>query len=289
METTPMANHLKNPWLVIIALTTALIPPVFAVPTTINDTEATSYYMGSDAHGYGDVIGSESNFQIYNMDVSLTGTVLDVKINTTFAGKAGTLFTGDITGGNGIGYGDLFLSSVWDPHGDAPYALDDHASGTFWTYGLSIDDIAINRFSSGDINSASASLYKLEGATNNDNALLSDDFLFSPTFRNGQEVAVDISDENIKHIGNPGGNVVDTGIDGTWSVNANDFISFSIDLAGTDLMLGDEIGLHWGFTCANDVIEGAYSVPEPGMLALMGMGLLILAGTSLSRRRISRL
>jgi hypothetical protein len=47
-----------------------------------------------------------------------------------------------------------------------------------------------------------------------------------------------------------------------------------IDLSGTDLLLGNEIALHWGFTCANDVIEGSYFVPEPGVLGLLGIGLL---------------
>jgi hypothetical protein len=47
-----------------------------------------------------------------------------------------------------------------------------------------------------------------------------------------------------------------------------------IDLTGTNLLLCDEIALHWGFTCANDVIEGAYSVPESGMPGLIVIGLL---------------
>lgn len=55
---------------------------------------------------------------------------------------------------------------------------------------------------------------------------------------------------------------------------ANDRINFMIDLNGTDLLLSDTIALHWGFTCANDVIESTYSVPEPGMLWLLTIGLL---------------
>ena len=53
-----------------------------------------------------------------------------------------------------------------------------------------------------------------------------------------------------------------------------------IDLTGTDLLLGDEIALHWGFTCANDVIEGVYAVPEPGILALLSIGLFLFTGHS---------
>ena len=54
-------------------------------------------------------------------------------------------------------------------------------------------------------------------------------------------------------------------------------MNFLIDLTGTDLLLSDEIALHWGFTCANDVIEGAYSVPEPGIMNLLGIGTLLLS------------
>jgi len=35
-----------------------------------------------------------------------------------------------------------------------------------------------------------------------------------------------------------------------------------------------EIGLRWSMTCANDITEGSYTVPEPGTLALLGLGLL---------------
>jgi len=256
-----MTNLQNIVWLACTIITAALIQPAAAVPINIIDT-----YEGSDAHGYGDVIGSTSNFQITSMDVSLIGTVLNVNINTNFAGKAGELFTGSITGGYGIGYGDLFLSSAWNPDGDAPYTSDNNVTGTSWTYGLAIDDAIYNRFSGNNtINDAAASLYKLNGATNNANALLSEDFILNPTFRDGQEVAVDTGSAS----------VTDTGINGTWSIdNASDLVSFSIDLAGTDLLTGDEIALHWGFTCANDVIEGAYSVPEPGITALLGIGLL---------------
>jgi hypothetical protein len=36
-------------------------------------------------------------------------------------------------------------------------------------------------------------LYKLKSGNNDADALLSDDFMTGPTFRNGQEIAVDIS------------------------------------------------------------------------------------------------
>jgi hypothetical protein len=108
METVAMTNFART-LLVVIPLSIAgLSQPLYAVPsTTIMDT-----YTGSDSHGYGDVIGSTSNFQIDSMDVSLTGSILSVSIDTTFTGNGDDgLFSGYTAGGTGIGYGDLFLSS----------------------------------------------------------------------------------------------------------------------------------------------------------------------------------
>jgi hypothetical protein len=91
-----------------------------------------------------------------------------------------------------------------------------------------------------------------------DNAILSD-AVTSYTFRNGRGVIVKEGS----------GSAVSNG---TWSISdldTNDFISFSIDLADTKLLNGDTIALHWGMTCGNDTIEGAYSVPEPTILGLL--------------------
>ena len=262
-----MNTTLRNTCLAVFAA--ILSQQVVALPTaTITDN-----YIGSDSHGYGDVIGSVNNFQINYMDVTLTGSILSISINTTFAGKGDNgLFASYTTGttageGKGIGYGDIFLSSTWSPVGTAPYYGDDASAAgtTHWTYGFALD----NRWWNGtDSTGGSGTLYALTGATNNDNALLSDDFVKGATFRNGQEVAVDTAATD-----STGSPVAVSAGSGTWSILSNSVV-FSIDLAGTTLLSGSEIALHWGFTCANDVIEGAYSVAEPGMLLLFTTGLI---------------
>jgi len=233
--------------------------PVSALP--IADT-----YIGADDHGYGDVIGSTTNFQINSMDVSMTGSVLSVSINSAFAGKGDNgLFSGytNTTAGQskGIGYGDLFLSSSWNPYGTSAngYINDDSTNGTVWTYGFSLDDRWMNEGSAG-----TGTLYSLNSVDNSIDTLLSNDFLSGATYRNNQEIAVN-KDGDVSAI-----------TSGTWNIDVvNQLINFEIDLAGTTLQSGSEIGLHWGFTCANDVIEGAYinNVPEPGILLLISMGL----------------
>ena len=232
----------------------AVTQNTIAMPTNIIDG-----YIGGIDHGYGDVIGSTANFDISSMDVERIGNMLSVSINTGFAGKGDNhLFSGYTYDGMGIGYGDLFLSSSWNPYGTAPYTADNSTNGTTWTYAFSLDD----RYTDG----GSGSLYSLLG--DNSDVLLSEDFLKGAIFRNGQEVAVDTTGKTAINSSN-------------WNI-ATGSVNFLIDLTGTSLEGSDTIALHWGMTCGNDTIEGAYSVPEPTMLGLLAIGLIALGA---NRRR----
>ena len=259
-------------WLASMIAGTIFSGSALALPTvTITDT-----YWGSDDHGHGDRIGG-GKFEIYDMDVTLTGSILNVQVNTNYAGHTNLY---------GTAYGDLFLSSSWTPFGTGPeYVLDDNATGTKWTYGISIDGDVFDNSGNIDKNQSTryqnntggtASLFQLNSLNNIDNVLISDDVLPpGSTFRNGQEVIVDTLSQTVS----------DTGVDGSWTISSGNFINFNIDLAGTNLLLGDEIALHWNMTCGNDTIEGAYdiaSVPEPGLLLLLSTGLLgvVAAGRS---------
>jgi hypothetical protein len=253
------------------ALLTALTS-MHVQATTIMDS-----YIGANNHGYGDVIGNVNNFQINYMDVSLSGTVLTVSINTTFAGKGDNgLFSGLTAGGTGIGYGDLFLSSAWTPNGDGSqnYIHDDASNGTVWTYGYSLDDRWMAESAAG-----TGALYSLDSANNDADIKMSDDFLSAGIFRNGQEVAVDRSSLGVTALVNTG----------SWSITA-DSVDFIIDLACTDLLNGSEIALRWEFTCANDVIEGAIpvsAVPVPAAVWLFGSGLIGIAAVGRREQNLS--
>lgn len=244
-------------------LTFAIAQPSYAIPTNINDT-----YVGGEDFGRGDVIGRKSKFDILSMDVDLVGNSLAVTINTNFAGRAG-VYSWATTGGEGIGYGDLFLSNSWNPYGSAStgYVDDNFYSDytTDWSYAFSLDDRWDNSGGSG-------SLYELAGDGND--VLLSEDFLSRGTFREGQEIAVD-----------PAGKAINSS---SWSIISDTYstigsISFLIDLTGTSLEGSDTIALHWGMTCGNDTIEGEYSaVPEPAILGMLAIGLL---GIGIAQRK----
>ncbi len=245
----------------------AAISPAGAV--TITDA-----YVGSDDHGWGDVIGSMSKFQIVKAEVNQSGNILAIDIHTPFAGNSGKWFTG-LTSGNGIGYGDLFLSASWNPYDDPGdptdagkgFTGDDHGTGTQWTMGFSLDDRWSNPTAAVP---GTGTLYDLRGSANGDNALLSDDFLTGGTYRNGQEIAVK---NKTKKVGG-----------GSWTVDAaKEIIQFQIDIGKADgIGLKTGVALHWGMTCGNDVIEGFAKdpgftsteghVPAPATALLMVLG-----------------
>ena len=244
---------MKNLKYVIVGSMLLLGSPAFAAP--IMDS-----YYGGDDHNYNDVIGSNNYFDVISAELTRNNNILTVNIHTNFAGRSDEgLFSGYTYNGNGIGYGDLFLSTNWSPYGSAPYLQDDSSNGTIWEYGLSLD----NRYSDGP---GIATLYQLNSGDNDANALLSEDFMSGAIYRNGQEVAVDTNS-----------NVTAVSSQNLWTVDTvNDIISFNIDITGTALASSSAIGFHWGMTCANDVIEGLheFDVPEPASMSLLALGLL---------------
>lgn len=244
-------------------ITTALSGLILVTAaTTANAYIIGDNYVGADDKGAGDVIGNPAKYDIFDMNVSmLAGNILSVSINTNFTAYNGT--NPSQTQDNlGIRFGDLFLSSAWTPYGTPNYVLDDASNGTVWTHGFSLDN--------GLAQSGAGTLFTLNAGNNAANALLSDDVMdVGSSFRAGQEVAVDLASD-ITAVGA-----------GTWGV-AGSNLNFLIDLTGTSLEGSKSIALHWTMSCANDVIEGEYNVPEPALLGLLAMGLI---GIGVSKRK----
>lgn len=253
---------------------------LLAVASSAWATVVPDGYWGANGHNEGDIIGDAATFDVKSAEASLSGGILTVKINTNFAGKAGSDSSYTYNNADqhaGVGYGDLFLSTGWSPNGTAVdhYTNDNAANGNHWTYGFVLD----NHYGSG----GTGELYALHDPIANDNnpgVYLSDNTTHCSSgciFRNGQETEVATG-------GNYAG--VGTGVSGNWVVGA-DFLSFTFNLAQLNALPGaglnpGNLGFHWNMTCGNDTIEGKLSVPEPDTIALLGMGLF---GFGFVRRR----
>lgn len=249
----------------------AMLTMNYALAGDITDVGATAYW-GANDHTYKDVIGS-STYDISGATITRIGNILTIKIATNFAGNAGDAPT---AAPGGIAYGDVFLAKTWNPAGSAasdPHHLTDNAAnGTLWSYGFSLNDRWSNT-------GGTFQLYQLGGTTNAASIKNSESFMTCAMgtecyYRNGQATAVNKA---------AGTKAVNTGMSGTWSVVKDKSLTFSIDLTqSSDLLSYSSFAMHWGETCANDVIEGMTNLPLPGSLPLLGIGL---AAMLLMRRR----
>lgn len=249
-----------------------LVATAAATPITVDD----DYVGGTGGWGddnpdtsqlTGDVIGDENTFGVDSMTVTQNDSYFNFDIKTNFVGNQKNYF------GDDIGYGDLFLGSSWTPDGSSSdgYASDE-AFSSVWTYALVLD----NRGGQG----GDLLLYKMN-ENNTSTVSLSNDFM-EPTangYRKNQEVALNLGAEDSELIYN-------TQTVGSWTEDvASNLLKMEIDLAGTGLLDSDSLAFHWTMYCANDVIEGEVdvaSVPEPGLLTLLGVGF---AGLMLARRK----
>jgi PEP-CTERM motif len=250
----------------LLALTAALTAATGAHAITITDAywgaqPGIDHTSGGPAP-YGsfantDVIGT-SLFDVKSMDVNVVGGNLIVTVNTNYDPGA--------SGADGTTYGDLLLStSGWSPCGTAGthYACDDLSTGTTWNFGVS---------------TAGQELYSLGGGNSAD--VLTTDAAFGNghrdgfIYRIGQGTQVNTSGAGVG------------AVDGAAvSIVPGTSITYTIALA--DLGSFTDLGLSWNMTCGNDTIQGDYSVPEPGTIGLLSLGLLGIGFASRRRRAIA--
>ncbi|MDI9245568.1 PEP-CTERM sorting domain-containing protein [Marinobacter sp. CHS3-4] len=216
-----------------------------AAAYTIDDQGADQYIGAGHSE---DILGGAGAFQVFGMNVSSNMDYLFVDVETNFEEHSSWT------------YGDLFISTNgWNPFGAAPYANDDATNGESWEFAVDVSSLL----------AGSADLVNLSGAT----LLNSDDLHDAASVRGGSGVEQEVAYGS----GGTGAGSALLSITGEDRSNATiTNLSFKIALSdlGLNALTPQEIGLRWTMSCANDITEGSYTVPEPGTLALLGLGLL---------------
>jgi hypothetical protein len=234
--------------------------PAGAVPVLDNYVGAAPTHP---AYAGLDVIGAIDEFDIEKVDVTLTADTLSLSIFSSYFDNVGALMTE---------LGDVFLSpNQWNPFGPAPYVNDSASNGESWEYALVLDD-------HGEAFSSDSAGYDMTGQSG-------DVSLFSVADSAGIVLSDHVSGPGYIYRGDQEVQLDTTGAtalaNGTWSIidkpGIYDELNLMISLIGTPLANLDSLGFHWGFTCANDVVEGSANstpVPEPATLLFLASALL---------------
>lgn len=210
--------------------------------------------VGANAAIYNDnYIGLDENRTAANSTDILGGIPFDVQnMEVTVDGDEVTVVvnTTYAEGTNGTHGGDLFISIdglSWAAGG----STFDNAETTGTTWDFAVDT------SNGDL------LELGQGETVNQSAY-----------------GANLDSYREKHIVDVDNGTAVANAESTASINAGAYTyTFLLSNLGQNV-LADDLGLHWTMSCGNDVIET--NVPEPGSIALLGLGLL---GLGLARKK----
>lgn len=285
--------------LLFIALSTSALmaTSAFAAPTTLSDT-----YIGAASGGSSPSTNTQDatadRYDIVSMSANITTTAFTVSIkakeyNDTFDGNT-SYFHSWVNDDTDFWPGDLFISTNgWNPYsttgtgnGAPAYGKDNKVNGEQWEYAISATDFSGNTTSPGTNTvrplSGLTKLLLTPGSNN------SDFDIDSGSIRSGQVGEID----NSYVLSNSHPSLASGG---TWTIsdsNSNgvlDTMTYVFNNASPAMSLinGQQLGLYWTMSCANDVIQGGVvAVPEPETYAMLLAGLGLVGFVTRRRMRM---
>lgn len=271
--------------LLIMLLSTTAVAAVKNTSGSILDTGSTQYVgailsNGTWANGTSDYMPSNNaNFDLKSLSYSYNETTRAMTITVDEG-----LYRDGV---NGTKNGDLFLH--FNLHGETDVSnsaadrsdLSSSSKGIDWNDGFGfVFDTQSSKIYGGNFGIEYAGTQAATGKTLSGNNKWS-----GVTGRNGQEVGY----------GGGGTLVSSTANDSLLSFNSNATtgkLTYTFDLqklaSTSNINIADinsymrtgalDLSARWQMNCANDVLQGRFKIPEPSMLALLGLGLLGVAG-----------
>jgi len=279
------------------------------------------YFGGNGSAQGGDIVGDVTGFDILKLEMTQTGTELNVSILTNFS-EGELLNDTDVSK---IVFGDLIITAgtdPWhpDPTGDPVNFSYDTASSTNpghtqWSFVVRTPHPGA--LTPGDVVTGAGAIYSVTNAdllNSNDAAALQDgvrrdnqyialaDGQGTDTGKTAEVTISSVPVQNPNPASDPDFPGDPVGYPGSCDSNPDNcnyvigtLLNYKISLADIDLPGLDfanmEVAVRWTMTCANDIVEGSLQladvVPEPATPALLLVGAAALARSSRLRKRAS--
>src|ERR1017187_8185883 len=266
---------------ILLVFLSAVMCPATTLTDPFHQAQGCTYSYTSPYDGGCDVIGNEANYDIQKVSLTITGTTATVQLYfNSGAATAGSPLGSFTDAGDTLIVGDLFFYNPNTPYDPSTPALAGSTAADL-TYAVPLDTVSRSGLSAG-------ALYSVSTSEEADSAVGPGHPVTSGSYYRQDETVLMTGGTKVSN--GTGGTVANFG-NGTTSAAYVVTVSFQTTSAFLTAVENstDQIGILFSSAdCANDVIQGTVTVPEPESLALIAGGLGMLIGVGAWRRRAPR-